>query len=130
SVPVAPDAQVLQEEPSPRSLLVPDVTRPRSVQKILVHGDEDEPAAGEELAEVRVAGVDVVLHLMVAVHREDERKRTLSVRVPDAAVDRKFPAAEAPVPRTDPGPEPGQAPDEPGRVDRSRSQRGLSRILR
>ena len=92
-VPVAPLRQVLKQQPAARVILLLqsrpvfkniDPRRDRRIDKIFVDRSEYDAAARQQFAKVAVAGIGKVLHRMIAMYDEDQRKRSVTLRVPDA----------------------------------------------
>ena len=98
-VPGAEQVEVLEQQPGPdRRLEALVIATEEPVEDGLVHRRDDEPPAGEVLAEVGVAGLGVVAHRVVAVDDQDEREGPGALRVPDERVepDRLHAASEVP----------------------------------
>ena len=96
-VPGPPLVEVQQQQPRPDGLLVPQVVaRPGAVEEALVDGRSDEPAAGQVLAEVRVAGLVLGAHRVVPVHDEDQWERPITFGHPHPGVQRQGLRPEAP----------------------------------
>ena len=92
-VPLPPQAQVFEQHPSARVVLLLQAAfntsqqvGVRAVEEVLVHGHGDDAAAREQLAEIRITGIGEILHVVIAVHHQHERKRAVAVRKPDAAL--------------------------------------------
>ena len=92
-VPCLEELQVPEEEPPPRVVLTADP----AVDEVLVDAGHDESAAGQELPQVVVAGVREVLHVVVAVHHQNQRIGTGAVGIPDPGVQGHLLRREAPV---------------------------------
>src|SRR6478735_9270984 len=84
---------MLEQKPAAAVVLAAQV----AVDEVLVDRYEDEPARREMLAEVAVPRVREVLHVVVAVHDQHERKWPVALRVPHATVDRELLEVESPV---------------------------------
>ena len=73
-----------------------------TVEEVLVDRHRDDAAAREQFAEIRIAGIGEILHVVIAVHHQHQRKRAVAVGEPDAALPRQLLCVEAPVLRACP----------------------------
>ena len=96
-IPGAPLFQVLEQHPSADGLLFGRIVKQAAVEEIFVNRSQNEAAACEQFAEVLIAGIGEVGHVVVAVNDEREREGSGAIGIPDAGVERQFVHAETPV---------------------------------
>ena len=97
SAPVAPKLQVFEQHPTAHRLLLGRIVKQTTVQEVLVDGSEDEAAAGEQLAEILIAGIGEFGHVVVAVDNQHERKRAGPIGNPDGCIQRQLVHVVAPI---------------------------------
>src|SRR6185503_7751299 len=104
TLPLAPNPKVLQEKPRAGVTLFLEThvgkaeeVAGRAIEEVLVDGDHDVPTARQELTQVIVSSIRKILRAMVAMNDEDERKRPVTLRVKDAALEGKLGRVESPV---------------------------------
>ncbi len=117
-VPGPPQLQMLEQQPAPDVVLAANIARPTEVEEVLVDGSQNEPPAGQELAQVRVPRVGELLHLVIAVDDQDQREGPLALGQPDACVERETLRLESPVLAAGPGLEAVEVREEGRGIDR------------
>src|SRR5438552_13306001 len=103
SIPFLPHANVLEQQPSTRVVFfleshiwsAEDIAE-GAIQKILVNGNENDSAAGHQLAEISIARIRKIFHIVIAVDNQCQRKRPGAIRIPDASLHRKLLGIESP----------------------------------
>ncbi len=96
-VPLAPELQMFEQKPSAHGLLLGRIVEQSAVQKIFIHGGEDKAAARQQFAEIGVAGVREIAHIMIAMDNERQREWAGAVGIPHAGIQRKLVQIEAPI---------------------------------
>ena len=88
-----PRLQMREQHPTARVVLATDV----AVQEVFINRRHDVAARREQFAEIPVAGIGELLHVVIAVHDQHQWKRTRRIGIPHAPVHRHLGEVEAPI---------------------------------
>ena len=87
---------MLQQHPAANSLFLFRTNDP-SVLKILVNRGEYKASASQQLAQVFVAGIGKLGHVVIAMDDQNQRERPIAPRIPDASIERQFVESNTPL---------------------------------
>ena len=97
AVPGAPLFQMFEQHPSADGLLFGRIVEQSAVEEVFVNRSQNEAAACEQFAEILIAGVGEVGHVVVAVNDQGEGEGSGAIGIPDAGIERELVHAETPV---------------------------------
>ena len=98
-VEASPRLQMLEQHPAARVVLATDV----AVQEVFIDRRHDVAARREQFAQIPITGIGELLHVVIAVHHQHERKRARRIGIPHAPVHRHLGEIEAPILLADSG---------------------------